>query len=237
MKQLILFGTPSTSTSGGHHLLGMIRYLPKSQDLTFVEVPERILSNGSVVEIKFNTREEVANNYIYTRLFVRELTTDPFKAFRHSLTSASRSLIKGAGATHTYQRNVLVDQLPWAQMSAAVFSGLSYASLLVIGFSLLMLANIRDLLASWRQAIWLVLPPLCLVAIIGISLVFGSLRYTDSAAMGAAFGWNDGFSWTETNRLKFMLEPLLLPFSLVGVAAGMASLRKHVVRKLHGLAR
>jgi hypothetical protein len=61
------------------------------------------------------------------------------------------------------------------------------------------------------------LVPAALLIFVLLTLVFGSMRFTDSPATGEAFGWTDGFSWTETDRLKFLLEPFAQPPAILGL--------------------
>jgi len=220
-KQIILFDTPSSSTVSGHHLLGMIRYLPSKAELSSIEVPSKLLENGRVYQNKFNNLVELELNYKYTKIFFRELTSRPAESISQAIVTAQRSLVKGAGATHTYQRNVLVEDLPWSTASAGVFSGLSYAFLLMFGFSVLVVSSRNHLRNRWRQFVMQGVPPAMLIAILSVTIVFGSLRYSEVPSMGAAFGWTDGFTWTESNRYKFLLESVMLPAALLGVGLAL----------------
>ena len=217
IKQFILFGTPSSSTVSGHHLLGMIRYLPTQADLESIDVPDKILNNGREFESEVNNVVELQLNYKYSRIFFRELSARPLDVLEESLTTAHRSLVKGAGATHAYQRNVLVEDLPWADASARVFSGTSYAALLTAGTIVLAVSVRRRNENVWRDVALRASPAVLLFTVLALTIVFGSLRYTDVRSMGDAFGWSDGFTWTESNRYKFMLEPVLLPPALLGL--------------------
>ena len=221
VKQMILFGTPSSSTVSGHHLLGMIRHLPTEAELSSIEVPSNLLQNGKVFQNKVNNLAELELNYKYTRIFFRELRSRPTESMNQAIVTAKRSLVKGAGATHTYQRNVLTDDLPWSTASAGMFSGLSYAVLLIFGVFALAFSSRRRMRKGWRElALW-GLPPAMLIAILSVTIVFGSLRYSEVASMGAAFGWTDGFTWTESNRYKFLLESVMLPVALLGVGLAL----------------
>jgi hypothetical protein len=220
-KQVILFGTPSSSTVSGHHLLGMIRHLPTDAELSSIEIPRKIVENGSVFQNKFNNLAELELNYKYSRIFFHELSSRPIETISQAFVTAQRSLVKGAGATHAYQRNVMIEDLPWSTASAGVFSGLSYAVLLVTGFLALVLSLRSRCRGIWRRVMLQFVPPAMLISILSATIVFGSLRYSDIASMGDAFGWTDGFTWTESNRYKFLLESVMLPAAFLGVGLAL----------------
>ena len=217
LKQVLLFGTPSTSTTSGHHLLGMIRYSPSQSEKASIEVPRRIEYNGHRFENKYNNFQELATNYRYSKVFFKTFFTDPTRALSNSLVTARRSIIRGASATHTYQPNALVDQLPWSRICESLFSGLSYAVLVFIGLTFLVVFIRPNKSPNWSNVLVKNLPPVFLFAMVAAVVVFGSMRYTTSAAMGEPFGWTDGFTWTESNRLKFLLEVVLLPPAFLGI--------------------
>jgi len=69
IKQFALFGTFSSTSSGGHHLLGTIRYLPTEQELAEIDAPSRILENANELVSDYNVPEEVITNFRYSQLF------------------------------------------------------------------------------------------------------------------------------------------------------------------------
>jgi hypothetical protein len=217
IKQFFLFSTPASSTTSGHHLLGMIQHTPSDKEVAEILVPERVLKNGSMEQNKFNNTQELTTNYKYSRIFFKRLINHPADSIRGTLISAKRSIIKGAGATHRYQRNVLTDDLPWSAAAATLFSGSSYAVFVCTGIAVLALAQRRNRYLTWRTTMLRSLVPAALLIFVLLTLVFGSMRFTDSPATGEAFGWTDGFSWTETDRLKFLLEPFAQPPAILGL--------------------
>ncbi len=232
IKQWFVFGTVSSTTSSGHHLLGMVRHNPSPEELMTVEIPTRIRQNSTVFENKYNTAEEVVLNYQYTRVFARICKSDPSGCLREALTSAKRSLIKGAGATQNYQPNTLSDGLPWTNLSASLFSGTSYLVLVAAG-SLALAVRERSQICRLRgRGLRQVLPLLVLYGLIAFTLLFGSLRFTEVTEMGAPFGWYDGFTWTESNRLKFLFEIISFPIGVSGVCVGMLFMVKAASAKI-----
>ena len=217
IKQFALFGTFSSTSSGGHHLLGTIRYLPTKQELAEIDVPSRISKNANELVSDYNVPEAVITNFRYSQLFFARITEEPFLSLRESLVSAERSIIKGAGATQTYQRNILVDTLPWSTLSADLFSGSSYVLLVGIGVGTLLVTRLRSTPRNRRRLLIEMTPVIAVLAVMTMTIFLGSLRYTDSADMGTPFGWTDGFTWTESNRLKFLLEVIVLPVATIGI--------------------
>jgi hypothetical protein len=220
IKQWFLFGTFSSTTTSGHHLLGMIRHNPSLDEITTVEIPRHVIQNSTVFENKYNTAEEVVLNYQYTRVFVRTCRPDPGGCLREALISARRNLIKGAGATQNYQPNALSDELPWADFSASLFSGTSYVVLVAAGLLALAVRARNQICRHYGRELQQMLPVLVLYGLIALTLLFGSLRFTEVEAMGSPFGWYDGFTWTESNRLKFLFEFVAIPIGVSGICVG-----------------
>lgn len=217
VKQFSLFGTFTTTSSAGHHLLGMIRYQPTEEELRAVPVPASILRNAKQFENKFNNSQEAIVNYQYSKIFVSQISSNAAESFRESLVSASRSITKGAGATQDFKPNVLVQSLPWAEVSSRIFSGLSYGVFVAAGIISLLIAKRQRLTDNAVRLFLAGIPPLIVIASVALTIIFGSLRYTASVEMGEPFGWTDGFTWTESNRVKFLLEPVFFSSASVGL--------------------
>jgi hypothetical protein len=231
VKQFVLFGTFSTTTSAGHHLLGMIRYQPTEEELRAISVPASILRNAENFQNKYNNSEEVITNYKYSDIFLSRVSSDPAGSFRESLISASRSLIKGAGATQDYNPNILVESLPWAGASSRIFSGLSYLMVVTAGITGLVIARRETIAINIRRLLVAAIPPLVVLAAVMFTVVFGSLRYTEPVELGDAFGWNDGFTWTESNRVKFLLEPVFFSAASLGLLLYVTRATQRFVRR------
>lgn len=228
VKQLVLFGTFSTTSSSGHHLLGMIRYQPTEEELQAISVPAAILKNATTFENKFNKSEEVITNYKYSKIFVSQITSDPVRSVKESLVTARRSVIKGAGATQDFKPNVLAQSLPWSEVSSQLFSGFSYAVFISAGWAGLLVVKRRAIVLKLIVA---GIPPLVVIASVLFAVVFGSLRYTEAIEMGQAFGWTDGFTWTESNRVKFLIEPVLFWTASVGLLLVVGRVRQALLRR------
>jgi hypothetical protein len=116
-----------------------------------------------------------------------------------------------------YQRNVLVEVLPWSSVSAGLFSGISYVLFVLIGVALLLGLRPKGMVRNHGKLLLQLAPLIAVLVVMTATILFGSLRYTTSASMGAPFGWTDGFTWTESNRLKFIIESILFPSATIGV--------------------
>lgn len=227
LKQFVLFGTVSSTTSSGHHLLGLIRNNPYPAELDRVEIPERIIRNGQMFQNKQNNVDEVIINYQYSKIFFKEVIKNPVLSLEQSLISAKRSLIKASGATHGYQPNVLVSKLLWSKLFENVFSGLSYILVVSLGFVMLFTNRRYPQNSNLRVLLFTASPIIVLLVSVGIMIIFGAMRYSENPAMGAGFGWNDGFAWTESNRLKFLLEVVVFPLAIYGWVAQLRRFSEH----------
>lgn len=229
LKQYLLFDTLSTTSSSGHHLVGMIRHLPTEQQLREASISQSALANSEKFENKFNNSSELTTNQKLTSIFIREVIADPVDSFVNSLVTARRAIVKGAGATQDYQPNTLVNRLPWSGVSRSLFSGMSYFAVVafgvcLVGFSFIKLSRLGSLSLADLSPVGVFL---------GIQLIvilFGSMRYSSNLEMGRGFGWLDGFTWTESNRLKFLLEVVILPVAILGWIVGVQRLFQSVVR-------
>jgi len=228
IKQFALFGTFSSTSSSGHHLLGAIRYLPTEQELAEIDVPSRVTRNAEELVNDHNVPEEVIANYKYSQLFFDRIAKEPVLSFRESLVSAQRSIIRGAAATQTHQRNVLVESMPGSSVSAGLFSGLSYVLIVGIGVVVLLILRLRGAPKSPRGLLFELTPLITLLVVLTTTILLGSLRYTDSPEMGAPYGWTDGFTWTESIRLKFLLEVVFMPAAIVGWFSAVQSLYRRL---------
>lgn len=217
LKQYLLFGMTSTTSSSGHHLVGMIRYQPEDSELLTQSVSPRLVTNGTKFENKFNNASELIRNEQLTSLFIRRLSEDPIGSAKAALITAHRSITKGASATQNYQPNALVNRMPWSEFSEALFSGSSYVLFVVFGLGFFVCHIARKRRCSLLWLLQLTGPIALFILLQASVILFGSMRYSSNPAMGLGFGWEDGFTWTESNRLKFLLEPLLLPVSALGL--------------------
>lgn len=94
----------------------------------------------------------------------------------------------------------------------------------------LVIAKRETIAISIQRLLVAVIPPLVVLAAVTFTVVFGSLRYTEPVELGDAFGWTDGFTWTESDRVKFLLEPFFFSAASVGLLLSLARARQKFVR-------
>ena len=75
-KQLMLFGSVATTTFSGEHSLGIVWYHPTVEELAHVPEPHTFNYPDSTfaIEDKYNTRQQVLTNLIYSRIFWERLS-------------------------------------------------------------------------------------------------------------------------------------------------------------------
>lgn len=207
LKQFVLFGTFSTSSFVGAHQLGLIQYEPTNEELSAVEVPDRLIMNASKIESKYNSLANAVHNFQQESVFRDRLRDAPFD----SLSKVPNSVLKvgrnALSATQEYQPNYASEQLPWASLSRWLFSGWRYLALAVLGLvGLFAKARLRDARVNIL---------LLSIGLVGLQILIGALRSRSAV-----------FEWVEANRLKFILEPMI--FCLVG--AGAVTLSQYVKR-------
>ena len=108
-----------------------------------------------------------------------------------------------------------------------MFSGLSYVLLVSLGFVMLFANRRYPQNSNLRVLLFTASPIIVLLVSVGIMIIFGAMRYSENPAMGAGFGWNDGFAWTESNRLKFLLEVVVFPLAIYGWVAQLRRFSEH----------
>lgn len=215
LKQFALFGTFSTSSFVGAHQLGLIQYEPTSEELSAVSVPDRLITNASKIESKYNSLANAIQNFQQESVFRDRLRDAPFASVSNIPDSIVKVGRNALSATQEYQPNQASEQLPWASLSRWLFSGWRYLALAVFG--------LVGLVARTRLRNARVNVLLLATGVVGLQILAGALR--------SRFGV---FEWVEANRLKFILEPMI--FCLVGAGAVTLShfLKPATLRRLRG---
>lgn len=205
IKQFVLFGSFSTSTFVGAHQLGLIQYEPSVDELSKVTVPSRLLTNAAQFESKYNSVPGAVLNYRQEKVFRARLFGSPVASLQSIPGTIAVVARDALSATQEYQPNPASSNLPLSASWRWLFSGWRYALLVVLGAAgLIVRPGIR------RVESWFILA--CLI-VVGSQILVGALRSRDGA-----------FTWTEADRLKFIIEPVL--FCVIG--AGFARLAQRL---------
>ncbi|NDA80887.1 MAG: hypothetical protein EBX92_07200 [Actinobacteria bacterium] len=206
VKQFLLFGSFSTSTFVGVQELGMIQYNPTQDELDKVAIPSRLIINSQRVVSKYNSPENAVANYQQETVFRKRIIASPIDSLQAIPNTIATSARKALSATQDYQPNVASNRLPWSDISRWLFSGWRYVALGIIGLA----GQLGRF--GWRNKSLLFM--LAAVAVVGSQILVGSVR----------FGTVD-FNWTESNRLKFIVEPIVFCIIAVGLTSSVRLLR------------
>jgi hypothetical protein len=212
LKQFVLFGTFSTSSFVGAHQLGLIQHEPTDEELNSVDVPDRLITNASKVESKYNSVANAVDNFRQESVFRDRLLQAPLV----SLSNVPNTMLKvgrnALSATQEYQPNQASGNLPWASLSRWIFSGWRYLTLVVIALVGLF---VRVRFSDSRLNVFILG-----TSVVGLQILLGALRSRNGA-----------FEWIEANRLKFIIEPMIFCICGTGFVA-LGRLREHAMHRL-----
>jgi hypothetical protein len=184
----------------------MIQYNPTQYELDKVAIPSRLIINSQRVVSKYNSPENAVANYQQETVFRKRIIASPIDSLQAIPNTIATSARKALSATQDYQPNVASNRLPWSDISRWLFSGWRYVALGIIGLA----GQLGRF--GWRNKSLLFM--LAAVAVVGSQILVGSVR----------FGTVD-FNWTESNRLKFIVEPIVFCIIAVGLTSSVRLLR------------
>ena len=215
LKQFVLFGTFSTSSFVGAHQLGLIQYEPTNEELSAVEVPDRLIANASKIESKYNSSANAIQNFQQESVFRDRIRGAPLDSLSKVPSSVLKVGRNALSATQEYQPNHASEQLPWASLSRWLFSGWRYLAIAVIGLiGLCTKTRLRDVRVNIL---------LLSTGVVGLQILVGALRSRSGV-----------FEWVEANRLKFILEPMIFCLVGAGVVTLSHSVKRATLRRLRG---
>jgi hypothetical protein len=214
LKQQYLYGTLATTTFAGEHEVQGIWYQPNIAEINAIEVPNYYIENAQKLQSKYNSVEQVVSNYRHEKIFRRILISDPILVLKGSRGALLQGLRRARIPTQDFIPNRLIETLPWANLSRRLSGGPAYLSVIVFG-------TVGYLLAIGFRLCEVRLRYLVIVGFIGLAfatIVVGSNRY----------------SWTEAERLKFIIEAPVLLFSLHGIRLLLETFRM-MIRQRRGV--
>jgi len=190
LKQLMLFGSISTTTFSGEHSLGIVWYYPTEEELAQVPGPDAFNYPDSTfaTEDEFNTRQQVLTNLTYSRIFKERLSC----CLAESLKGIVISLIGNFGVAtlpvSIYEPNSIAELLPWRAPYDLIVSGWRIVALFFLACVAWYFRNRNRLDNSCLPAFAPWIPACYVFAILMLSNRYG---------------------WSEAHRLMFFLEPAL----------------------------
>ena len=193
MKQLILFGTTSTTTFAGYHKVGVIWASYSESSLDDITVPSHVINNSEKFVSKLNSPESVVNNYRLEHLFPKIITNSPFESLYGITKSVWLNFKNASTPTSQYTSNLFVDRHPLLNVYNRIFSFPIYT--LLVSLSVLYLLSRKKELGINPSVFYHFVSFYALP----LSTILLANRY----------------DWTESIRLKTIIEiPLFLIIGL-----------------------
>ncbi|MBF0286533.1 MAG: hypothetical protein HQM14_01830 [SAR324 cluster bacterium] len=197
LKQKLVFGILSSATFGGYHLCGIIWYKPSDAEL--IETGKSIrYSYPNDTRLlpwdTYNTEKQYRDNLVYNKICKEQIMDHPYETMLAIKRSILVSFEKFLKPSSQYRDHALVPRLSWRVIHDSMFSHLS---LILIGLSavviwLLKVCRLRrNILQNMINGFALSLPFFYAVAIIMLA---------------------NRYEWVESDRLKFIIEPVFYCF-------------------------
>lgn len=222
-KQYILFNTTLTTTlNEGTHLCGMIWHNPtkdeinqaeKNLEINYPEGAKKITTWYYKDFIFGNNEKSYKINSVYIYVCKKYLFNHPLSSLiniKNNFIGSFREFIKPSS---TYTANVIVDNLPWRNSYDYIFGNTFLLILVTISFftwftnNIIRKKNIRNIMYD----IGVFLPILYFILISNIGGVH--IQYYP-------------IPWRETDRLKFIIEPVIYIFIFVQLYLLLSELYK-----------
>ena len=190
IKQLVLFGSVSTTTFAGQHKLGIVWYHTTLEELARVPEPHAFNYPDSTfaIEDKFNTRQQVLTNLIYSRIFTERLSCCLGESLKGIVRSVSLNFNRALLPTSKYDRNTIRALLLWQAPYDLINSGWRIVTLFLLAC------------AAWLYRHRKRLNNVCIPAF---------APWAPAGYVFAVLMLSNRYEWTEVHRLKFFLEPAL----------------------------
>ena len=221
IKQYVMYATTDVTSFGGYHRAGMLWIDPRT--VPEPEYPQHMIDNALAFSSRFNTQEQVKDNYrlgLAANAFIREHPVEAVQRLAKSLTVTVPEMMR---STSYYTQNYLVEKIPWRAPMDWLFSGWPYL-LMIIG-SLAMIVLTRGWRGAWRLVRcygWLGV----FWALVGVTVIWSNRFWPGQEDAGAV--------QTDAIRQKMFLE---IPIVVI-VAYGMwLAARRWIAPRLKGSGR
>jgi len=194
VKMFVMYDTWSTTSYGGYHRVGMLHLDPTSVPQP-VEYPQKIVDNALAFSSRFNTQEQIKDNYRLERAANEFLVTQPYESARGLAKSLTITIPELLRPTAMYAQNFLVEGLPWFGLYNWLFSGWRYLLLVAGAIAIVVYSRGRQgslaLLRryGWFAAFWI---------LIAIPVLWSNRYYPGREGEGPI--------WTDAMRQKIFLE-------------------------------
>lgn len=194
VKMFVMYDTWSTTSYGGYHRVGMLHLDPTTVPQP-AEYPQKIVDNALAFSSRFNTQEQIKDNYRLERAANEYLVSHPVESAKGLAKSLTITIPELLRPTAMYAQNFLVEGLPWTNAYNWLFSGWRY--LLLVAGAIAMItwsrgwAGAKALLRryGWFAAFW---------ALIALPVIWSNRYFPGREAEGPI--------WTDAMRQKIFLE-------------------------------
>lgn len=199
LKQFMLFNTIHSSTFAGYHYCGMIWHKPTSEEI----LQKRGQLNFSYpieakkIESPYNDEKQFWDYHTLTRICSERIKTYPWQSLRNIWKSMKQNYslaIMHPSSRYVRQYpNIIMEHLPWRNKTEIFFAG--YLLILFCGIAILSW-GVRTLKKIKKRGLLLkeiayIVPALYIIFCIGVC---------------------NRYEWSEADRFKFLLEPVLFIF-------------------------
>lgn len=136
VKQYVLFATTDTTSFAGYHRVGMLWIDPRT--VPEIEYPKHMVDNALAFSSRFNTQENIKDNYRLSAAANDFIVSHPFEAGTRLVRSLTITVPEMIRPSSMYTQNYLVEVLPWRGLWDWMFSSWRYG-LMVLGAALILI--------------------------------------------------------------------------------------------------
>ncbi len=138
VKMKVMYDTWDVTTYGGYHRVGPLWIDPRT--VPEPEYPQHIIDNALAFSSRFNTQEQVKDNYRLGGAAGEFLVTRPLEVPERLWKSLQITVPEALRPSSKYTQNYFVEKIPWRDAWDWLFSGWPYlllisASAVVIGWT------------------------------------------------------------------------------------------------------
>lgn len=207
VKQKILFNILETSSIAGYHYCGVMWFkpTPKQIEKTARQIKFNYPAGAKEIHDTFNTEKQYQENLIYKEICKNYFKRRPLQASQAIFRSMQQNYSAMIIPVSRYYTNLMVDNLFWRNLLDYFSSNTSLLFFCILAFVhwSFDFLRLRPGRAEWTRAAALALPFLYTLFFIGVS---------------------NRYEWQETNRLRFIIDPVCYVF----VMAQLYSLSKKI---------
>lgn len=193
VKMKVLYDTWDVTTYGGYHRSGPLWIDPRT--VPEPVYPQKIVDNALAFSSRFNTQEQVKDNYRLSAAAGDFLLSQPLESVQRLGKSLAITVPEALRPSSQYTQNYFVETLPWRSLWDSLFSGWVY--MLLIGFS----ATVIFVKRGWRNVARLFIKYGWFAVIYGLlalPILFSNRYFPGNEDMGPV--------WTDAIRQKVFLE-------------------------------